>query len=162
MLPRVAGGQRFGDRVVADITTHLLHANGPRPLPIATLLLVVGAHRREDALNHELTDRGARFAETVRTAPIYRLHILATQPPKPGLVRVVDGNGRAIEGELWSLSDAALGSFLAHLPPLMTLGRVVLEDGREVVGFGCEPAALPGTQDISTYGSWPAYLARMN
>jgi len=40
----------------------------------------------------------------------------------------------------------------------MALGRALLEDGREVVGFTCETAALRGAPDISEHGSWPAYL----
>jgi allophanate hydrolase len=41
----------------------------------------------------------------------------------------------------------------------MALGPVVLEDGATVVGFLCEPVAADGAEDITGYGSWPAYLA---
>jgi allophanate hydrolase len=41
----------------------------------------------------------------------------------------------------------------------MALGRVTLEDGREVVGFTCETAVLDDAPDISHHGSWLAYLA---
>jgi allophanate hydrolase len=44
----------------------------------------------------------------------------------------------------------------------MTLGAVTLADGRTVVGFGCEPAALPGSPDITAFGSWPAYLGAVS
>ena len=54
---------------------------------------------------------------------------------------------------------AALGTFLAALPAPMALGPVGLDDGRTVVGFGCEPAALDDARDITAHGSWPAYLA---
>ena len=54
---------------------------------------------------------------------------------------------------------AALGAFLAALPGPMALVRATLSDGREVVGFTCETAALVGAPDISRHGSWPAYLA---
>jgi allophanate hydrolase len=126
--------------------------------PDAIALLVVGAHRRGQPLNGQLTVLGARFAATVLTAPAYRMYALATVPPKPGLVRVDDG-GEAVEGELWLLPSAALGTFLAALPAPMTLGPVVLDDGRTVVGFGCEPLAVVGAPDITRHGSWPAYLA---
>ncbi|MCW2986642.1 MAG: aspartyl-tRNA(Asn)/glutamyl-tRNA (Gln) amidotransferase subunit, partial [Conexibacter sp.] len=126
--------------------------------PPATELLVVGAHRRGQPLNGQLTGLGARFVATVQTAPAYRMYALATEPPKPGLVRVGDG-GEAVEGELWALPSAALGAFLAALPGPMTLGPVALADGRTVVGFGCEPLAVLGAPDITHHGSWPAYLA---
>jgi allophanate hydrolase len=41
----------------------------------------------------------------------------------------------------------------------MTIGPVVLEDGRTVCGFLCEPIALEGAVDITEYGGWLAYLA---
>jgi allophanate hydrolase len=135
-------------------------AAGPHLGPPATELLVVGAHRRGQPLNGQLTALAARFVGTVHTAPAYRLFALATTPPKPGLVRVEeDDAGAAIEGELYALSSAALGAFLAALPAPMTLGPVELSDGRTVVGFGCEPAALADAPDITPHGSWPAYLA---
>jgi allophanate hydrolase len=40
----------------------------------------------------------------------------------------------------------------------MALGQVALADGRDVVGFLCEAAALDGAPDISEHGSWLAYL----
>jgi allophanate hydrolase len=74
-------------------------------------------------------------------------------------VRVDNGSASAsIEGELWALPPAGLASLLAKLPAPMALGRVTLEDGSEVVGFLCEPAALSSAQDITAFGSWRAYL----
>jgi allophanate hydrolase len=152
----------FADRVAARVAGMLTGEEpGAGALgPPGVDLLVVGAHRAGQPLNHELTGRGARFAGTVRTAPGYRLHALPTTPAKPGLVRVEAG-GAAIEGELWTLPPAALGTFLAELPGPMALGRATLEDGREVVGFTCEAAALEGAPDITEHGSWPAYLASL-
>jgi allophanate hydrolase len=152
----------FADRVAADVAALMTGTPAASPAeatgPAATALLVVGAHRRGQPLNHQLTARGARFVATVQTAPAYRMYALDTEPPKPGLVRVDDG-GAAIEGELWLLPAAALGSFLAALPAPMTLGAVTLADGRVVVGFGVEAAAVAGATDVTAYGSWPAYLA---
>ena len=115
-------------------------------------------HRRGQPLNGQLTTLGARFAGVVQTAPTYRLFALDTIPAKPGLVRVGD-DGASLEGELWSLPVAGLGAFLAALPAPMTLGPVTLEDGRVVVGFGCEAAAVADAPDITEFGSWVAYLA---
>ncbi|MFT3661524.1 MAG: allophanate hydrolase [Gordonia sp. (in: high G+C Gram-positive bacteria)] len=102
----------------------------------AVELAVFGAHMRGGPLTHELSDRGARWSGEVVTAPSYRLVALDTVPPKPGLIRD-PSRGRAIRGETWSVPPAALGEFLAALPAPMMLGKVELDDGRQVVGFGC-------------------------
>ncbi|WP_425265178.1 allophanate hydrolase-related protein [Streptomyces regalis] len=100
---------------------------------------------------------GARFDRTTATAPVYRLHALSTTPSKPGLVHVGEG-GAAIEAEVWRLPAEGLGRLLAQLPRPMALGRVELADGSHVPGFLCEPVALTGAEDITSYGSWRAYL----
>jgi hypothetical protein len=42
----------------------------------------------------------------------------------------------------------------------MTLGTVHLDDGATPAGFLCEPIALgPDTTEITSFGSWTAYLA---
>jgi allophanate hydrolase len=85
---------------------------------------------------------------------------LATEPPKPGLVRLArGGGGGSVEGELWSLPPAGLAALLASLPAPMALGMVRLDDGSEHVGFLCEPVAAEGAADITAYGGWRAYLA---
>jgi allophanate hydrolase len=148
----------FADPVAADIAALLTGpAAGPAPGPAGVPLLVLGAHLAGQPLNDQLTRPGGRFLRRVRTADCYRLYALPTQPPKPGLVRVAEG-GAAIEGELWELPPAALGSFLAALPMPMTLGRVRLDDGTEVTGFLCEPLATDGAPDITAYRGWRAYL----
>lgn len=150
----------FSDLVLADLARRFLGEPPAAPTvgePAGVPVLVVGAHRAGQPLHHQLVERGARGLGVVRTAPTYRIYALATDPPKPGLVRVREG-GVAVEGELWALPPAQLGSFLAALPAPMALGQVKLDDGRDVVGFLCEPAALGGAPDISEHGSWLAYL----
>ncbi|MBM9509398.1 allophanate hydrolase [Actinacidiphila acididurans] len=121
-------------------------------------LAVVGAHLTGQPLNHQLLALGARLATRTATAPTYRLYALPTDPPKPGLVRVAT-DGAAMEAEVWELPAAALGTFTAALPHPMTLGRVDLSDGTTATGFLCEPVALTGAVDITSYGGWRAYLA---
>jgi allophanate hydrolase len=124
-------------------------------------LAVVGAHLSGLPLNHQLTDRAAYREATTRTAPVYRLYALDTVPPKPGMVRVGPGEtGAAVEAEVWSLDEEAFGSFVAQVPPPLSIGTVELADGRRVKGFLCEPAALVGAEDITGYGAWRAWLAR--
>lgn len=180
-----AGEDQFGVSVVArsgadavalDIARLVIQPSAPvaapgaakvvpaqTPWPVrtglsATRLLVVGAHLRGQPLAWQLTDRGARWLGPVRTAPLYRLARLDTTPPKPGLAQVGPETGTSIGGELWLLSTAMLGEFLAALPAPMSLGRVTLADGSEVVGFGCAMDAWLAGEDISHHGDWPTYL----
>ncbi len=149
----------FADRVAADVARLLVGGDPPSRAaePPGEDLLVVGAHLSGQPLNGQLTERGARLVGEAATSPDYRLYALDGQS-KPGLVRV-PGGGASIRGEVWKLSRAALGSFLAALPSPMTLGPVQLADGRTVVGFGCETTATVGERDITAYGGWLSYLA---
>ena len=123
-------------------------------------LAVVGAHMSGMALNHELTTLGARYLETVATGPDYRLFALAgSKPPKPGLLRVSPGAGAAIAAETWALSAEAFGRFVAAIPPPLSIGSIRLGDGRFVKGFLVEAEAVAGARDISSFGSWPAFVA---
>jgi allophanate hydrolase len=119
-------------------------------------LVVCGAHMRGLPLNHQLTERGARFVDATRTAPEYRL--VALPDGRPGLERVE--RGAAIEVEVWSVPAPQLGSVVAAIPPPLGIGTVRLADGRQVKGFLCESIAAASAIDISVYGGWRAYLAR--
>jgi allophanate hydrolase len=139
----------------------------PQP-PLATLpqdlggdeiaIAVVGAHLSGMALNGELKALGGRLLEAATTAPDYRLYALATTPPKPGMLRVEKGAGSSIELELWALSAAAFGKFVAAIPPPLSIGTVLLADGRGVKGFIVEPADVDGARDISAFGGWRAFV----
>ncbi|MFI9387921.1 allophanate hydrolase [Kutzneria sp. NPDC052558] len=120
-------------------------------------LVVFGAHLRGQPLTSQLTELGGRFAGEVRTSPEYRMVALPTEPAKPGVVRDSAG-GASLAGERWTLSAAGLGRFLAGLPAPMALGRIVLADGEQVLGFHCDPETAAGGVDITRYGSWMAYL----
>jgi allophanate hydrolase len=122
-------------------------------------LLVVGAHLSGQPLNHELLAAGGTLAGPAATAQSYRLFALDTSPAKPGLVRQARG-GASVAGEVWRLPAAGFARFMAGLAAPMAVGRVRLDDGRDVLGFLCEPAALAGATDISGYGGWRAWLNR--
>jgi allophanate hydrolase len=153
----------------ADTDLPLGATSAPQP-PLAPLsaapqrdeiaLAVVGAHLSGMPLNSELKALGARFLQATATAPDYRLFALAgTKPPKPGLLRVGAGEGCAVEIELWALSAAAFGRFVAAVPPPLTIGTLRLADGREAKGFLVEAAATAGARDITRFGGWRAYVA---
>jgi allophanate hydrolase len=140
---------------------------GPLPWPAAIAdggvraveLFVVGAHLAGQPLEHELRDLGARWDRPARTSAAYALRALDTVPRKPGLARVGFEGGAPVEGEVWLISEGALGRFLASLPAPMTLGRVELSDGRWAVGFGCTQEAASAGEDITKYGGWRAWLS---
>src|SRR4029079_6802032 len=138
--------------------------------PLATLhseligdeiaVAVVGAHLSGMALNDELSSLGGRLLEEAVTAPDYRLYALDTTPPKPGMLRVEAGAGASIKLELWALSAAPSGKFVAAIPPPLSIGTIRLADGRGVKGFLVEPAAVTGARDISAFGGWRAFMAQ--
>jgi allophanate hydrolase len=128
------------------------------PVTDAIEIAVVGAHLSGEPLNPQLTTLGGRLVRATRTAPVYRLYALPnTTPPKPGLVRT-NGEGAAIEVEVWALSPAAFGGFVSRIPAPLAIGKLELEGGARVAGFLCEPIAVAGAEDISAHGGWRAFL----
>lgn len=171
-------GRTFDDAVVADIARRIgftpappaLFASGSlasadstgRPWPLAAgaqgiPLVVMGAHRRGQVLAPDVEKLGGYWDGPVRTAPRYRMVVLDTQPPKPGVYRSEEG--RELVGERWILSEAALGQFLAALPEPMLLGSMRLNDGTSAVGFACDAVAATSSQDITHYEDWLAALS---
>src|SRR3984957_16673174 len=122
-------------------------------------IAVVGAHLSGMVLNSELKALGGRLLEATTTAPDYRLYALDTSPPKPGMLRVEAGTGAAIALEIWALSAASFGRFIAAIPPPLSIGTVRLNDGRGVKGFIVEAADIDGAREISAFGGWRAFVA---
>lgn len=170
-------GRSGSDWQLAELGQRFHHATGlpqgatgqplPAPQAIAGLVAepsvrvaVVGAHLSGMPLNGQLTERGATLLARTHTAPCYRLYALPnTTPPKPGLLRVAPDEGARIELEVWSMPLAHYGSFVALVPPPLSIGTLSLDDGSTVQGFLCEPWALQGASDISALGGWRAYMA---
>ncbi len=127
--------------------------------PHSIMVAVCGAHMSGLPLNHQLTDRGARFLRTTSTAPEYRFYALSGGPPeRPGLVRVRSG-GASVEVEVWAVPADRFGSFVAGIPSPLGIGRVRLADGSEAAGFLCESVAVEGATDVTDHASWRKYLA---
>ncbi len=134
-----------------------------RQLPLCRLgahsIAVVGAHLSGMPLNTQLQGFGARLQQKTTTSPNYRLyHLPNTTPPKPGLVRVAQ-DGEAIALEVYDLPSWAVSGFLELIPSPLGLGKVELANGAWVTGFICEPSALEGAKDITSFGGWRAYIA---
>jgi allophanate hydrolase len=121
---------------------------------------VVGAHLSGQPLNWQLTQRRARLLKSSKTEACYRFYALSgTQPLKPGLVREEGFDGPSIEVEVWAVPENEFGSFVAAVPPPLTIGNVRLMDGDTVKCFLCEPYALAGATEITQFGGWRAFLA---
>ena len=67
-----------------------------------------------------------------------------TTPPKPGLLRVAEGEGAAIEAEIWSLDAANFGAFVAAIPAPLGIGTLSFADGSTRQGFLVEAEAVEG------------------
>ncbi|HWL21950.1 MAG TPA: allophanate hydrolase [Bradyrhizobium sp.] len=155
-------------RVFQADTRLPIGAKGLKQPPLAPLpakseddiaIAVVGAHLSGMALNGELRALGAQLLEAAVTAPDYKLYALKTTPPKPGMLRVAADTGASIELEVWALSAAAFGKFVAAVPSPLSIGTIRLADGRSVKGFIVEAAALGSARDISEFSGWRAYMA---
>jgi allophanate hydrolase len=150
-------GLPFGVTLIAPAMTDLGLLDLAESWEGMIRLAVVGAHLEGQPLHHEL--EGAALVRRTRTAASYRLYALdGTQPPKPGLVRVADGGG-SVELEVYALTPAQFGRFVARVPPPLAIGTVQLEGDEWVKGFVCEPAALSGGLEITSFGGWRAYRA---
>jgi len=136
----------------------------PRALPAGKRmrLAVVGAHLAGEPLNGQLTSLGGSLVRACRTASRYRLYrIPHTTPPKPGLVHVGEAEGKSIAVEVWEIPVAAFGTFFENVAAPLCIGTLELEDGESVPGFLCEPRALSGAEDITSFGGWKAYRASL-
>lgn len=122
----------------------------------SVLLAVNGTLMRGLELNHHLLEVGATQVRDARTAPLYRLWSIHDR--HPAMMRVSHG-GHCIAVEVWSLSAAGLLHVLREEPAGLTIGKVWLEDGSEVLGVLGESALCEGQRDITSWGGWRAYRA---
>ncbi|WP_405179179.1 allophanate hydrolase [Nocardia sp. NBC_01377] len=152
----------FTDQVGIDLAARIACVESPTLVADGVDLAVFGAHLRGQTLHWQLEEIGARFTGEVETTDAYRLTALDTTPPKPGLVRHGPGLGAPIVGELFRVSRAGLGGFLAELPPPMALTSIELADGRSVIGFACTYDSAVSATDITTFRGWKAYSQRKN
>jgi len=122
---------------------------------------VAGAHLAGQPLNADLVARGGELVRTTRTAADYRMYVVDGPLPRPGVTRVPGGpDGPGIEVEVWSLPVDALAGFMLTVAPPLAIGRVVLADGEQVLGFTCSAHGVDASRDITAYGGWRAWLAR--
>ncbi len=156
------GGQliapAFADRPLLDLAARWLGEPVAEPAvpPGRTLLAVAGAHLTGQPRNGDLVGVGGRLHSRVRTAGGYRMYRVPGPFPRPGLVRA-DGPDHGIEMELWDVPQQGLGLLLPTVAAPLALGQVELDDGTTVTGFVATD--IDAAEDITSFGSWRAYLA---
>ena len=76
---------------------------------------------------------------------------------KPGMIRN-ESAPYSFELEVYRVPSENAGRFLTQIPYPLGLGKVRLEDGREVTGFICDGESVKGCTDISEYGSFRKFM----
>jgi allophanate hydrolase len=137
-----------------DLTPLPRQAHGDR-----ARIVVCGAHMEGLPLNWQLLHRGGRLVERTLSASRYRLFAIEGPVARPGMTRVPDQDGSAIEVEVWELPRVELGSFLTGIPAPLGLGKVELSDGRWETGFICDTFGLKGAREITSFGGWRRWIA---
>lgn len=127
-------------------------------LPEPVLLAVNGTLMRRLELNPNLVGVGATFVRETQTEAAYRLWSIADR--HPAMVRVKFG-GAAIAVEVWAVPAAGLASILLKEPAGLSIGKVTLADGSEVLGVLGEPVLCEGQREITAFGGWRAYAERV-
>jgi gamma-glutamylcyclotransferase (GGCT)/AIG2-like uncharacterized protein YtfP len=122
-------------------------------------LAVNGTLMRGLELNPNLLAVGATFLRETTTQPAYRLWSINDR--HPAMVRVSAG-GVAVAVEVWSVPAAGLAAILLNEPPGLSIGKVKLADGAEVLGVLGEPVLCEGQKEITSCGGWRAYVASRN
>jgi hypothetical protein len=110
-------------------------------------------------LNPNLLAAGGKFLRVTSTEPAYRLWSINDR--HPAMFRVSTG-GVAVSVEVWSVPRAGLVSILVSEPPGLSIGKVKLADGTEVLGVLGEPILCEGQREITEFGGWRAYVAQSN
>ena len=124
---------------------------------VDTLKLAVnGTLMRNLSLNPNMLNVGSTFEREARTEPSYR--IWSIDDNYPAMIKVKEG-GVAVALEVWNVPLAGLGIILSQEPPGLAIGKVVLQDGEEVLGVIGEPLTVVEKREITQYGGWRAYRA---
>jgi hypothetical protein len=122
------------------------------------LLAVNGTLMRGLELNPNMIAAGATFVAEATTAPCYR--IWSINDRHPGMVRTRAPSG-TVALELWAVPREGLAGILIAEPAGLAIGKVLLDDGREVLGVLAEPWLAEGQREITSYGGWRAYAAAL-
>ena len=120
------------------------------------LFAVNGTLMRGLELNSNLVSAGATFVRETTTSPIYRLWSI--RDLHPAMIRSENG-GAAIAVEIWSVPSEGLALILLSEPSGLSIGKVLLMDGSEVLGVLGEPILCERQEEITSFGGWRMYQA---
>ena len=126
--------------------------------PSDVLVAVNGGLMRGFDLNRNLLAVNGTFVRETATEPAYRLWSINDR--HPAMVRVKDG-GVSVAVEVWSVPAAGVAAILLGEPPGLSIGKVKLADGSEVLGVLGEPILCEGQKEITRCGGWRAYVASL-
>ena len=124
--------------------------------PVNVLLAVNGTLMRGLELNLNLLAVNATFIREAATEPAFRLWSINDR--HPAMVRVKNG-GVSVAVEVWAVPAEGLASILLKEPAGLSIGKVKLADGAEVLGVLGEPILCEGQKEITSHGGWRSYVA---
>ena len=123
---------------------------------MAVHLAVNGTLMRGLELNRNMVLVGAAFVREAATIPAYRLWSIGDR--HPAMIRASSG-GASVALEVWAMPPEGLADILIREPAGLSIGKVPLTDGEEVLGVLGEPFLVEGQREITAHGGWRAYLA---
>lgn len=145
------------EHLITGLADLFLHGRPSPEKKETTLVAVCGLHMRGFPLEKQMIEHEAVFIREAKTAPIYKMVKLDSQPPKPGLTRTSEP-AASIELELWEMPLSEFGYFTSLIPSPLGVGTIELDDGTVAQGFVCEGAASESAEDISSTGGWRYYV----
>ena len=124
-----------------------------------TLLAVNGTLMRGLKLNPNLTKVGGEFVREATTDKHYRLWSI--NDDHPAMIRTTE-ESNSVELEIWALPMDAFATVLSNEPAGLSIGKVKLADGSEILGVLGEPCLVEGQQEITHTGGWRNYTATLS
>lgn len=124
-----------------------------------TLLAVNGTLMRGLKLNHNLINVGAEFVREDVTDKHYRLWSI--NDDHPAMIRTIE-ESNFVDLEIWALPMAAFATVLSNEPAGLSIGKVKLADGSEILGVLGEPCLVEGQKEITHTGGWRKYTEALS
>ncbi|OKL43358.1 allophanate hydrolase-related protein [Pseudovibrio exalbescens] len=121
-------------------------------------LAVNGTLMRGLELNDNLVKAGASFVREALTDAHYRLWSI--NDVHPAMIRTKETNAQ-VALEIWDVPAAAFAGILQSEPAGLSIGKVKLDDGSEVLGVLGEPWLVEGQNEITEFGCWRKYTATL-